>query len=328
MVQVSAGQPLVLVTGATGFVGSAFCETLSLAGYRIRRALRRTEVARADDVVVGEIDGNTNWAVPLSDVEYVVHLAARTHVLHDAAADPVAEYRRINVAGTRRLAEEAARSGVRRFLFLSSVKVNGETTTVKPFREGDTPQPEDAYGVSKREAEEALSLIARSTGLETVTLRSPLIYGPGVKGNFLRLMRLVARGVPLPLGSVRNRRSLIYIGNLADAMLACLRLPQAAGRTYLVSDGEDMSTPALITALAGALGVRPRVLRCPVALLDTVGALLGKAREVERLARSLEIDGSLIRRELGWNAPFSVSRGLAATARWYYAHLASGSSAE
>jgi nucleoside-diphosphate-sugar epimerase len=328
VVQVSAGHPLVLVTGATGFVGSAFCDTLSLAGYGIRRALRRAGVARPNDVVVGEIDGNTNWAVALSDVECVVHLAARTHVLHDTAADPVAEYRRINVAGTRRLAEEAARSGVRRFLLLSSVKVNGETTTGKPFRESDTPQPEDAYGVTKREAEELLSVIARRAGLETVMLRPPLVYGPGVKGNFLRLMRLIARGVPLPVASVKNQRSLIYVGNLADAMLACLRLPEAAGRTYLVSDGEDMSTPALVTAIGDALGVRARMLRCPVSLLDAGGALLGKSGEVARLTRSLEIDASLIRRELGWTAPFSVSHGLADTARWYHAHLASGSSAE
>ena len=294
----------------------------------MRRALRGSSTALPGDVVVGECDGDTNWAPALSDVEYVIHLAARTHVLHDTAADPLAEYRRINVMGTRRLAEEAASSGVRRFVFLSSVKVNGETTAAKPFRESDTPRPEDAYGVTKLEAEELLCVIARRAGLETVTLRPPLIYGPGVKGNFLRLMRLVARGVPLPLGSVRNRRSLIYIGNLTDAMLACLRQSAAAGRTYLVSDGEDMSTPALVAALAGALGVRARLLRWPVALLDAGGALLGKSGEVARLTRSLEIDGSLIRRELGWNAPFSVSRGLADTARWYYAHLASGSSAE
>lgn len=310
---------LLLVTGANGFVGSALCEALERAGHGLRRAVRgpgNTGAPRAT-VAVGDIGAKTDWRDALAGSDCVVHLAARTHVLREAAADPLAEYRRVNVEGTRRLAEQAAAAGVRRLVFLSSVKVNGERTVSQAFVEGDPPRPEDAYGISKWEAEQELLQIARATGLEVVVLRPPLVYGPGVKGNFLRLLRLVARGVPLPLASVHNWRSLVYLGNLVDAILTATGAPQSAGQTYLVSDGEDVPTPDLIRAIARALGAQPRLFPCPPALLRAAAALAGRGGEAARLTGSLQVDSSRIRRELGWQPPFTLGQGLAETARWF-----------
>lgn len=310
----------VLVTGASGFVGSALCRVLVEAGHAPRAALRRiVPGSKGPDtaVGVGEIDGNTHWSHALRGIDCVVHLAARTHVLREAAADPLAEYRRVNVEGTRRIAEQTAAAGVRRLIFLSSVKVNGETAGGLPFTESDPPQPEDAYGISKWEAEQVLRRIAEKTGLEIVVLRPPLVYGPGVKGNFLRLMKIVARGWPLPLASVKNQRSLVYVRNLVDVIVRAVEAPQAAGQTYLVSDGEDVSTPDLVRAIARALAVRPRLLPCPVALLRAATALAGHGDEAARLVGSLQVDSSKIRRELGWRPPHTLEQGLAETARWF-----------
>lgn len=306
----------MLVTGATGFIGTALCAALATAGYRVRRALRSSECANADDAVVGDIGERTDWRGALDGVRVVVHLAARTHVLREKTAEPLNEYRHINVAGTKTLIENAAHR-VRRFVFLSTVKVNGESTAGEPFRESDDPQPQDAYGKTKLEAEELLAAVAHRSGLELVILRPPLVYGPGVKGNLLRLMRLIAAGAPLPFGSIENRRSLIGVANVADAIVACVRSPQAAGRTYLVSDGEDLSTPALVRMLAAPMQVAPRLFRCPVGLLEAVGALVGNASEITRLTRSLEVDSSRIRAELAWVPPHPVALGLAQTGRWY-----------
>jgi nucleoside-diphosphate-sugar epimerase len=322
-----AGTPLdgnvpVLVTGAAGFVGQTLCRQLSAAGYEVRAAVRGA--ARATDatsVAVGNIDATTDWSNALAGMRYVIHLAGRAHVLHDESRS-IAEYRRVNVDGTRRLAQDAARSGVTRLIFVSSVKVNGESTRARAFADSDPPQPEDAYGVSKWEAEQALAQIAGDTRMETVVLRPPLVYGPGVKGNFLRLAQFIMRGFPLPLASVANRRSLIYVGNLAAAIVACLRPPGAAGRTYLVSDGEDVSTPALIGTFAAALGVRARLIPFPVPLLRLAAAALGRRGEIERLTGSLQIDSSRIRAELGWRPPYSLADGLHETARWYRGEVA------
>jgi len=314
----------VLATGADGYVGRALCMRLQQQRCPVREAVRRATSASVspaadlrDVVVVGDISRGTEWRPVLQSVDAVVHLAARTHVLHDRAADPLAEYRRINVEGTRRLATAAAAAGVRRFVFLSSIKVNGEQTTGRPYTEDDLPRPEDAYGVSKWEAEQALHEIAAKTGLDVVILRPPLVYGPGVKANFLRLMQLVARGVPLPLGAVENRRSMVYLGNLVDAIRVCLEAPAAKGRTYLVSDGADLSTPDLVRGIADALGVRPRLLPCPVRWLEAAGALAGRSAQVARLTGSLQIDSSRLREELGWRPPYTVAAGLADTAAWY-----------
>jgi nucleoside-diphosphate-sugar epimerase len=308
----------VLVTGANGFVGRALCESLVASGRQVRRAVRAARPGDSGAIAVGDIGSATDWGAALDGARCVVHLAARTHVLRETAADPLAEYRRVNVEGALQLAQQAARAGIRRLLFLSSVKVNGEAT-VAPFTENDTPRPEDAYGVSKWEAEQALAGAAAKAGLEVVILRSPLVYGPGVKGNFLRLMNLVARGTPLPLASIRNRRSLVYVGNLVDAIIGAIEAPRAAGRTYLVSDGEDLSTPDLARAIARALGVNARLLPCPPVVLKLGAALTGKRAELARLSGSLQVDGSAIRRELDWRPRFSLASGLAETARWYHA---------
>jgi len=307
------------VTGANGFVGQALCAALAAAGYDVRMAVRAPQPGLPGAMAVGDIGPATDWRAALVGMGAVVHLAARTHVLRETAADPLAEYRRINVGGTEHLARSAAALGVRRFVFLSSVKVNGEGTTARPFTEDDAPRPEDAYGVSKWEAEQALFRIAAETGLEVVVLRPPLVYGPGVKGNFLRLMNIVARGVPLPLGAVDNRRSLVYTGNLAGAIIKALDAPQAAGGTYLVSDGEDVSTPDLVRGLAQALGVTARIPAFPLAALDFIAAVAGRRVELARLAGSLQVDGSRIRRELRWQPRYTLAQGLAETARWYHA---------
>lgn len=318
MVQVGgAAQPLALVTGANGFVGSALCAALPGAGYSVRRAVRAAATIGEGDAVVGTIDGHTDWAAALDGVEAVVHLAARTHVLDDDAADPLREYRRINVEGTQRLAEQALAAGVRHFVFMSSIKVNGERTTDAPFRESDAPRPQDAYGVTKQQAEAWLRSRFDAAETPLTILRPPLVYGPGVKGNFLRLMRAVERGRPLPLKSIRNRRSLVYVGNLVDAIVAVLRA-RAAG-TYLVSDGEDVSTPDLARALASSLGRKAVLLPCPPRILETLGALVGKREQIARLTGSLEVDSTLLRTALSWQPPYTLGHGLAQTARWYHA---------
>jgi nucleoside-diphosphate-sugar epimerase len=310
----------VLVTGANGFIGSALCHALVGAGHVPRAAVRRIVPGGKSPesaVGVGEIDGNTDWSKALRGIEYIVHLASPSAPPRGSPADSLAGYRRVNVAGSRRLAEQAAAAGARRLVFMSTIKVNGERTAERAYTENDAPRPEDAYGISKQEAEQALRDVAQKTGLEIVVLRPPIVYGPGVKGNFLRLMNLVARGVPLPLGAVNNRRSFIYTGNLAAAIIKALDAPQAAGRTYLVSDGEDVSTPDLVRGLARALGVKARLLSLPVAALGLGATLAGKRAEFVRLSGSLQVDSSRIRRELDWRPPFTLAQGLEPTAKWY-----------
>ena len=317
MAQVTPGLE-ILVTGADGFVGATLCPALARTGWTVRRAVRAPKPGAAD-IPVGDIGPETDWTRALDGVACVVHLAARTHVLRETAADPMAEFERTNVAATRRLAEQARAAGARQIVYLSSVKVNGEATRQRPYTEDDAPRPEDAYGRTKWEAERELLSITAGTTLEAVVLRPPLVYGPRVKGNFLRLTRLVARGVPLPLASIENRRSLIYVENLVDAIIAALGAPQAAGRTYLVSDGEDVSTPALVRALAHALGVKEKLFACPPVLLTAAATLLGRRDEVARLTGSLQVDTARIRSELEWRPRFTLARGLAEMARWYHA---------
>ena len=310
----------ILVTGANGFIGSALCRALVEAGHVPRAAARRIVPGGKGPepaVGIGEIDGNTDWSKALSGIECVVHLASPSDQPRGSPADSLAKYRRVNVAGSRRLAEQAAAAGARRLVFMSTIKVNGERTAERAYTENDAPRPQDAYGISKQEAEQALRDVAQKTGLEIAVLRSPIVYGPGVKGNFLRLMHLVARGVPLPLGAVNNRRSFIYTGNLAGAIIKALDAPQAAGRTYLVSDGEDVSTPDLVRGLALALGVTARLPALPLAALGFGASLAGKRAEFARLSGSLQVDSSRIRRELDWQPRYSLTQGLTETARWY-----------
>ncbi len=300
----------VLVTGATGFVGSALCPRLVSRGHGPVRALRRAE-GSGDGVVVGDIDAGTDWRAALTGCEAVVHLAARVHRMQDGP-DAAARYRATNTEGTLNLARQAAGLGVRRFVFVSSIKVNGEGGDA-PYREADIPAPQDAYAISKWEAEQGLWRIAGETGLEVVVLRPPLVYGPGVKANFLALLRLVARGWPLPLGAIDNRRSLLYLDNFVDAIALCLEHPDAAGQTFLIDDGVAVSTPDLVRAIAQAMHRPARLLAVPPGVLSLAGALVGRRAAVARLTGSLWVDASLIRARLGWRPPYTLAQGLAAT---------------
>ncbi len=309
----------VLVTGATGFVGSALCARLAASGIEVVPAVRNLS-GLPHEVAVGNLAASTDWRSALSGCDAVVHLAARVHAMDDTAQYPLALYRSTNLAlyrstnldATLNLARQAAQAGVKRFVFISTIKVNGEGRDA-PYRETDAPAPGGAYAISKWEAEQGLLRIAAETGLEVVILRPPLVYGPGVKANFLRLMRMVERGWPLPLGAIRNRRSLLYLGNFADAIRLCVEHPDAAGQTFLLDDGEPVSTPQLIRAVARAMGRPARLPAVPVGMLGLAGALLGKRAAVARLTESLFVDSSAIRTCLGWMPPYTLEQGLAET---------------
>lgn len=308
-------ESLVAVTGAAGFVGGALAATLIGAGRAVRpllRVAREGHTAGGRSVVaVGDIGPATDWSAALAGVDCVVHCAARVHVMKEAAADPLAAFRAVNTGGTRRLAEQAAAAGVRRLVFVSSIKVNGERTAPEAsFLFSDPPAPEDAYGLSKWEAEQALWQVAAFTGLEVVVVRPPLVYGPGVGANFFRLLRLVERGWPLPLGAVDNRRSQVALDNLVDLLATCIDHPAAAGQTFLVSDGEDLSIPELIRRLARTMGRPDRLWPVPVPLLRLGGRLLGHSAEVARLVGSLQVDIEHTCRTLGWRPPITVDEGL------------------
>ncbi|HRZ09643.1 MAG TPA: NAD-dependent epimerase/dehydratase family protein [Gemmatimonadales bacterium] len=266
---------------------------------------------------VGDLGPSTDWREALAGCGAVVHLAARVHVMSDGAADPLAEYRRVNVAATLALAQQALVAGARRYVFVSSVKVNGEGTQPgRPYHEIDTPAPADPYAISKLEAEEGLLALAASTSMEVVVIRAPLIYGPGVRANFLRMARWLARGLPLPLGAVtENRRSLLGLDNLVDLILLCLQHPRAANQVFLAADGEDLSTTELLRRTAAALGVHPRLVPVPPAILEAGAAVLGKRAVVDRLCGSLQVDIGKARRVLGWRPPVSVDEGLLRAAR-------------
>jgi nucleoside-diphosphate-sugar epimerase len=265
---------------------------------------------------VGDINGSTDWQKALIGIDVVIHLAARVHAVHETTADFLDAFRQVNVFGTQHLARMAAKAGVQRFIFISSVKVNGEGSSV-PYSEKDIPRPEDAYGISKREAEEALTGIAAQTGLQTVILRLPLVYGPGVKANFRDLIRIVSAGLPLPFQSIRNQRSLVYLGNVVDAIATCVVHPLAANETFLVSDGEDISTPKLLEMIAIAMNKKVVLFSLPHGLLKVLCGLVGKGQELEKLTGTLVVDSSKIRRLLGWKPPFSMREGIAETIMGY-----------
>ena len=303
----------ILVTGANGLVGRTLSARLLNDNFALRAALRSNAPVPAGcaSVAVGAIDGQTHWQAALADVQVVVHLAARVHVMNDPAPDPLAEFRRVNVQGTLHLAQQAALAGVQRLVFVSSVKVNGEQTLPgQPFTENDPPNPQDAYGQSKFEAELGLRQMAAQTGLEIVIIRPPLVYGPGVKANFAALMRAVQRGWPLPLGALHNARSLVGLDNLADFILTCMTHPGAAGQTFLVSDGQDVSTTELIRAIGAAAQVPVRLLAVPARVLGWAGRLTGRAQAVQRLCGNLQVDISKARDVLGWRPAVTVEEGL------------------
>jgi UDP-4-keto-D-QuiNAc 4-reductase len=316
----------ILVTGANGFVGSALCQAATAFDHVIYAVVRSPAPllpTGVTQVVVADLTDLAQRQDLLSDIDCVIHLAARVHVMADRTADPLAAFRATNTTATVELATAAAQAGVRRFIYLSSIKVNGEgqpdcpAPTVKTYSELTKPAPCDPYGISKWEAECQLQQVAIETGLEIVIIRPPLVYGPTVKANFLQLLRLVQRGVPLPLGLVKNARSLVFVGNLVDAIFTCVTHPQAAGQTFMVSDGVDVSTPDLIRGLAQALGGSARLLPIPAAALRWVGQLTGKSATITRLLGSLTVDSRKISQTLGWQPPFSLAQGLESTVNWY-----------
>lgn len=312
----------VLITGAGGFVGQALWKEMLHQGWQIRGALHRADhwVAGSESLIVGNIDGETDWAETLCDIDVVVHLAARVHVMKDSVADPLAEFLKVNLQGTANLAQQAAQAGVKRLVYVSSVKVNGERTAdLLSFTESDPADPQDPYGVSKWQAEQALQRIAEKTGLEIVIVRAPLVYGSEVKGNFIKLLAAIDSGVPLPLAGANNLRSLVYVGNLVDALIACATQPAAAGQTYLISDGEDISMASLVEKIAAALGRHNRSFYFPPALLRAGATLLGRAEQVDRLFGSLRISDKKIRSDLAWSPPYTLEQGLYETAEWYRA---------
>ena len=375
----SSGSKLTLVTGAGGFVGHPLCKELFQRGYRVRGAMRSQGQlsAAGETVTVGDIDASTKWGDALRGVDTVIHLAARVHVMKDRAADPLTEFLKVNLYGTSNLARQAADAGVKRLVFVSSVKVNGESTapvstlssdpltpgtlfhgtlssdTLSPnpsplkgegkneqagegkgdragggkndeasevkvmFAETDEPDPQDPYAISKMQSEQVLQKIAKETGLEAVIVRPPLVYGPGVKGNLLRLLDAIDKGIPLPLAGANNLRSMVYVGNLVDALIACATNPAAAGQTYLVSDGEDISTAMLVEKISRLLGRNNRMFYLPPGLLRAAAKMLGRAEQTDRLFGALRVNDQKLRGELGWKPPYTMEQGLRATADWY-----------
>lgn len=289
------------------------------AGYLVRAAVRdlnRTPAGAAERTLVTDLGPLTPWEAALEDVDSVVHLAARAHVLRDSPLNAPL-YLQANALGTLNLARQSACAGVRRFVYMSSVKVNGESTTGRPFTELDPPSPRDAYGTSKWEGERHAFEVAAQSAMEVAVVRSPLMYGPGVKGNFLRLLRWVDKQRLLPLGGVSNQRSLVSVWNLCDALLAVLRSASAPGRIWMVSDAEDLSTPELIRRIARAMNRRAAMIAVPVRLLEALAAATGRRADLSRLCGSLVVDISTTRSALGWSPPVPIDEALERTARWY-----------
>lgn len=304
----------VLLTGASGFVGKAVLAAAKRRRVEVRPVFRSHASANGQSgaVLVPGLDGEADWAQALQGVDVVIHAAARAHVMREEAQDPLTEYRRVNVQGTSNLARRAAAAGVRRFVFISSIKVNGEATLPgRPFTADDVLAPEDAYGISKAEAETDLRRIAQETGMEVTIIRPPLIYGPGVKGNFSSLIDWVRRGLPLPLGGIaHNRRSLVGLDNLVDLIWVCVEHPKAANQTFLISDGEDLSMAELLRRISKALGRPVRLLWVPAGLITFMASLLGKKVISQRLLSSLQVDISKTSELLGWRPSVTVDQGL------------------
>ncbi|MES9887356.1 MAG: SDR family oxidoreductase [Candidatus Sedimenticola sp. 6PFRAG1] len=303
----------VLVTGASGFVGRHICKRLSHGGVPLRKAVRSQ--ADSAGIAVGDISCNTDWSRALGNVDVVVHTAARVHVMSESADDPLSLFRKVNVDGAISLARQAAQAGVRRLVYISSIKVNGESTEPgQVFTAEDIPEPGDPYSVSKYEAEQSLLEFASVSGMEVVIIRPPLIYGPGVKANFYRMMQWLMKGVPLPLASVDNMRSMVGLDNLVDLIVTCIKHPAAANQILLVSDGEDISTPELLKRMSIALNSPVRIFPCPIVVLKACSALVGQQEAARRLCDSLQLDISKTCDLLDWTPPISLREGLEITA--------------
>jgi UDP-glucose 4-epimerase len=317
---------MILVTGANGFVGRQVVASASERGIAVRGAVRRAveiRVPEAEYMVGAELESTISWMPYLRGVETVIHTAARVHVMNETANEPLADFRRINVDGTINLARQSAAAGVRRFIFISSIKVNGEHSLPGvPFNATDIAAPGDPYGVSKYEAESALWTLARETSLEVVVIRPVLIYGPGVKANFAAMMKWLQRGVPLPFGAIYNKRSLVALDNLVDLILTCVASPAAAGQTFLVSDDEDLSTTALLKRMAIALGVSSRLIPVPSVLLSLGARLGGRENLRRRLFDSLQVNINPTKKRLAWRPPITVDDALRKAAADFLARQA------
>ncbi|MFJ5445049.1 UDP-glucose 4-epimerase family protein [Methylobacillus methanolivorans] len=303
----------ILMTGASGFVGHHLLKTLrSAQSVQVVCAGRRAQISSPTiDYVVDKINNITSWSSAMAGVDVVIHLAARVHVMRDEHPNPIQSFRDTNVDGTLNLARQAAQAGVRRFIFISSIKVNGEQTpAARPFRASDVPNPQDLYGISKYEAEQGLLELAEETGIEVVIIRPPLVYGPGVKGNFASMMKWVQAGWPLPLGAIDNRRSLVSLDNLISLIITCIDHPAAANQVFLASDGEDLSTSDLLRRLADAAGVPSRLIPVPAGVLRTGLSLIGKGAIAQRLLGSLQVDIAKTQQLLGWTPPITADEGL------------------
>jgi nucleoside-diphosphate-sugar epimerase len=314
----------ILITGATGFVGSALVSELSGKGYSIVASVHsELTIPLLHNVkhIIGSMDPDTNWVENISNIDVVVHTAARVHIMDDTTADPLTEFRSVNTTGTINLARQAADSGIKRFIFLSSIKVNGEMTSEgQPFKSNDTYIPTDPYGLSKYEAEQGLLAIAKETGMEVVIIRPPLVYGPNVKANFASMIKWINKGVPLPFGAIHNQRSLVALDNLVDFIALCadrVKSPKAANEVFLISDGEDVSTTTLLQKVARAFGKKPRLIPVPVWLMTFSARLIGKEDLANRLFGSLQLDSSKTRELLDWKPVVTMDEQLKKTADAY-----------
>lgn len=316
----------ILVTGSTGFVGNALLSRFSLNPiWQLRGTVRHHIAATSSGtefVRIGGLAADTDWSSAIANIDVVVHTAARVHVMRDTATDPLVEFRRVNVEGTLNLARQAMNVGVRRFIFVSSIKVNGEVTIAgRPYTADDIPSPIDPYGISKYEAEQGLHQLAQETGMEVVIIRPVLVYGPGVKANFLSMMYWLYKGIPLPFGAIHNQRSFVALDNLADLITTCIYHPAAANQIFLVSDDDDISTTELLQRMGIAMGRPTRLIPVPTQVLQVAFRLLGKADFFQRLCGSLQVDISKTRKLLGWTPPVSADEALKQTAQHFLANF-------
>jgi nucleoside-diphosphate-sugar epimerase len=309
----------ILVTGASGFIGRALIPRLIQSGHEIVATSRdaNAKIAGATVHAIAELGPDTDWRDALRGIEAVIHLAARVHVMSDNARDPMAENRRINTEGTGKLAKDAAMAGVRHFIFMSTIKVNGETNNIEPFRAYDIPAPKAPYAIAKLEAEEALLKTVHDSDMRATIIRPPLVYGPGVKGNFISLLNICGKGWPLPVGCIDNRRSLVYVGNLVDMVHSLIENPPPTTGIYLCRDPQDVSTPELFRKISRALGVKPLIISFPLFLLRLAAALSGQTAAISRLCETLYVDDGPTRADLDWTPPFSMLQGLKETAAWF-----------